>query len=195
MSTPLWPQEPRLGPRTETLEEFNTRFNVMVERITKEVKMDISHNEHGGVIIDQKTYSIESARAISNVIREQIAEAERALVIKQRAEAESIPVDQNARVLTDGSPVTDDHRELLPNGQQKGYVVLSPLERAKGFVRPVRYSYIHKKCGQVTSMGSALAETYARDPTFYSGTFCATCSAHFPLNEFTWQGTSELVGS
>lgn len=28
--------------------------------------------------------------------------------------------------LTDGSPVTDDHRELNPvTGQQKGYVVLS----------------------------------------------------------------------
>lgn len=27
--------------------------------------------------------------------------------------------------LADGSPVTPDHRELKPNGQQKGYVVLS----------------------------------------------------------------------
>lgn len=45
--------------------------------------------------------------------------------------------------LTDGSPVTPDHRELKPNGQQKGYVVLSEEERAKGFVRPVRRTYIH----------------------------------------------------
>ena len=27
--------------------------------------------------------------------------------------------------LTDGSPVTPDHRELRPYGQQKGYVVLT----------------------------------------------------------------------
>lgn len=45
--------------------------------------------------------------------------------------------------LTDGSPVTPDHRELRPDGQQKGYVVLSEEERAKGFVRPVRKSYVH----------------------------------------------------
>jgi hypothetical protein len=40
--------------------------------------------------------------------------------------------------LTDGSPVTPDHREINPaTGQQNGYVVLSAEERAKGFVRPV----------------------------------------------------------
>jgi len=74
--------------------------------------------------------------------------------------------------LTDGSPVTPDHREIDPEtGMQKGYVVLSAEERAKGFVRPVRQSYVHDKCGGVTTMGLALAETYARDPSFYSGTF------------------------
>lgn len=101
--------------------------------------------------------------------------------------------------LTDGSPVTDDHRELKANGQQKGYVVLSEEERAKGFVRPVRDSYIHEKCGAVTTMGRALAETYARDPYFYSGTFCATCRSHFPVGdidgEFVWDGTTEKVGT
>jgi len=34
--------------------------------------------------------------------------------------------------LVDGSPVTSDHRDLKPNGQQKDYVVLSAEERAKG---------------------------------------------------------------
>lgn len=49
-----------------------------------------------------------------------------------------------AVTLTDGSPVTSDHREIDPRtGQQKGYVVLSAEERAKGFVRPVRSSYRH----------------------------------------------------
>ena len=100
--------------------------------------------------------------------------------------------------LTDGSPVTPDHRELQPNGQQKGYMVLSAEERAKGFVRPVRSAYMHDKCGGVTTMGLALAETYARDPSFYSGTFCAVCRSHFPVGadgEFTWDGTSEKVGT
>lgn len=72
---------------------------------------------------------------------------------------------------------------------QNDYVVLAEEERAKGFVRPVRHSYKHLKCGAVTTMGQTLAETYARDPGFYSGTFCATCRAHFPVGEngeFTW---------
>ena len=63
---------------------------------------------------------------------------------------------------------------------------------------PVRRSYVHDKCGCVTTMGLALAETYARDPSFYSGTFCATCRAHFPVGaagEFTWKGTAERVGT
>ena len=101
--------------------------------------------------------------------------------------------------LTDGSPVTPDHCEIDPvTGMQKGYVVLSAEERAKGFVRPVRRSYVHDKCGAVTTMGQSLAETYARDPGFYSGTFCVNCRAHFPVGadgEFTWDGTNDKVGT
>lgn len=101
--------------------------------------------------------------------------------------------------LTDGSPVTPDHREIDPRtGQQKAYVVLSAEERAKGFVRPVRDSYVHEKCGSTTTMGHALAETYAREPSFYSGTFCCACRAHFPVGadgEFVWSGSTEKVGT
>lgn len=107
------------------------------------------------------------------------------------------PVDRAARVLTDGRRVPDDnsHTRLKPNGQQEGYVVLSEEERAKGWVRPLRYSYVHKACGVPTTMNRALAETYARDPHFYSGTFCTGCGEHFPLDQFTWEGTDEQVGS
>lgn len=93
------------------------------------------------------------------------------------------------RRLTNGEPVPEDgsHRELRADGQQKAYVVLSDAERAKGFVKPVRRSYIHEKCGVLTSMGNALSETYARDPYFYNGTFCVGCSAHFDLDQFHWE--------
>jgi hypothetical protein len=107
--------------------------------------------------------------------------------------------DYTKTTLTDGTSVTPDHREIDPRtGQQRGYVVLSDDERAKGFVRPVRRSYTHEKCGVVTTMGQALAETYARDPYFYSGTFCCGCKTHFPVGEdgeFMWDGTSEKVGT
>jgi hypothetical protein len=95
-----------------------------------------------------------------------------------------------------GKPITDDYREIDPaTGMQKDYIVLCPDERAKGVVRPVRRTYKHLTCGSITTMGLALAETYARDPAFYSGTFCCTCRAHFPLVEFVWDGTNEQVGS
>jgi hypothetical protein len=105
-------------------------------------------------------------------------------------------VNRADRTLTDGSPVTDGHREINPaTGMQKGYVVLSAAERARGFVRPVRSSYVHKTCNAETIMSRALAETYARDPGFYSGTFCVRCRAHFPLDQFVWSDTDERVGS
>lgn len=93
------------------------------------------------------------------------------------------------RVLTTGEPVPEDgsHREIDPTtGMQEGYVVLSAEERAKGFVKPVRHVYTHNPCGYTTRVSTDLAETYARNPSFYSGTFCVDCRAHFPLDQFTW---------
>jgi hypothetical protein len=86
-------------------------------------------------------------------------------------------------------------KEVLPSGQNKKYLVLSEEERAKGFVRPVRRTYVHNKCGVATTMGQALAETYARQPDFYHGTFCVGCGDHFLLLEddkraFTWDDGS-----
>jgi len=106
--------------------------------------------------------------------------------------------EEPRRTLTDGRQIYPEHRNLKPNGMQNDYVVLAEEERAKGFVRPVRRSYKHLKCGTVTTMGQTLAETCARDPSFYSGTFCCGCRAHFPVGEkgeFVWDGTNEKVGT
>lgn len=111
-----------------------------------------------------------------------------------------------------GGPLPENHREINPvTGQQKAYVVLTPEERAKGFVRPVRRKYVHlghgaefrgsvqmthgSGCGALTVMSQDIAETYARDPKFYSGTFCVGCKVHLPLDEFVWDGSNEQVGS
>jgi hypothetical protein len=80
--------------------------------------------------------------------------------------------------------------------------VLSDEERAKGFVRPVRRTYVHKRgmsqqkpaCGVATTMGQALAETYAREPKFYGATYCVGCRMHLPVNEFDWDD-GQVVGS
>jgi hypothetical protein len=134
-----------------------------------------------------------------------------------------------------------------PRPQQEVYLVLSEEERAKGFVRPVRQSYVHvgppgpryplrdltdeqserysqygyvkfeaypdggpitgnywtqarldavgKGCGTKTTMGLAIAETYARDPKFYGSTYCVECRKHRPVAEFRWDGSDEVVGS
>jgi len=138
-------------------------------------------------------FSPRQARDFAELLFKHAAQAERDARVKSDAArqkaAEAIPVDRDARVLTDGSPVTDDHRELRADGMQKAYVVLTQGERVKGFVRPFRNAYRHAVCGKITTMSREIAETYARDPTFYSGTFCATCRGHFPVGEdgqFTW---------
>lgn len=85
--------------------------------------------------------------------------------------------------------------EETPGPQNEVYLVLSEEERAKGFARPVRRSYVHATCGEETTMGMAIAETYARDPKFYGATYCCACRAHFPVAEFTWSDSTEKVGS
>lgn len=100
--------------------------------------------------------------------------------------------------LVDGNVPYKGYKELKENGQQRDYLVLSEEELEKGFVRPVRLSYTHLVCGAKTTMNQKIAETYARDPKFYGGTFCCRCRAHFPVGEngeFVWDGTTEKVGT
>lgn len=52
----------------------------------------------------------------------------------------------------------------------------------------------NKGCGTLTTMGQALAETYARDPKFYGATYCCECQKHLPVAEFRWEDGS-VVGS
>lgn len=95
-----------------------------------------------------------------------------------------------------------------PRPQDPVYLVLSEAERAQGFVRPLRRTYVHSRnidhpngrgtlsaCGTATTMSTAIAETYARQPSFYGSTYCAGCHMHIALEAFTWDGTNDLVGS
>ena len=164
--------------------------------------MDFSHDtdEELRARLAQVRKEIEDALARSkNRLAERIAiENELGRRDEEKRIASLPPVDRSARVLTSGEKESDrpDYRDIEPStGMQKSYVVLSPEERAKGFVRPVRRTYRHKPCGTTTTMGIPLAETYARDPHFYNGTFCVNCRKHFDLNQFVWEGTDEQLGS
>lgn len=158
---------------------------------------------------------------------------------------------------TDGRPPRPGFEDapapgpLKQNGQHEAYWVLNEEERKKGFVRPVRRTYIHigppgpqnplrdltpeehdrydrfgylkyeeyppsenavvgkfwtqemldrvgKGCNTTTSMGAAIAETYARDPHYYGATFCCQCGKHFPVGEageFIWPEDGTRVGT
>lgn len=57
---------------------------------------------------------------------------------------------------------------------------------------------VGKGCGTRTTMGRALAETYARQPGFYGATYCCGCNMHRPVGrdgEFVWDGTNQRVGT
>lgn len=108
------------------------------------------------------------------------------------------PVDHSQRAISGTGETREPDTTLRADGQQREYVVLSVDERAKGLVRPVRRTYRHLKCGTTTTMSQDIAETYARDPKFYSGTFCVGCGGHFPVGaagEFVWDHTDEKVGT
>lgn len=100
----------------------------------------------------------------------------------------SVTSDRNDPRLTRGG-------EEGPVPQAEVYLVLSEEERAKGFVRPYRDRYVHTLCGGETTMGRALSETYAADPTFYGYTYCVHCRAHRPVSQFTWSADGQVVGS
>jgi len=170
-------------------------------------------------------------------------------------------------MITD-NPSHPDLKKEESGKQNKIYLVLPDSERAKGFVRPYRDSYIHvgrevliyeelnfgcslkkltkenterykefnwtyeihysenykkfknsnavsrfveaqemvaflhnKKrygvnCGCVTKMNPKIAETYARNPSFYGLTWCMRCAKHLPVGEFIWDEVSgQTVGS
>lgn len=82
-----------------------------------------------------------------------------------------------------------------PTEQAPVYLILSDEERAKGFIRPIRRSYTHLVCGTETTMGQAIAETYARQPSFYGATWCMHCRRHLAVGadgEFIWPDGSKV---
>lgn len=89
-----------------------------------------------------------------------------------------------------------------PGPQADVYLVMSEDERKRGWVRPLRKTYIHNGirrddsdlCGVATTMATAIAETYAKNPDYYGATYCVGCRMHLPVSEFTWED-GNVVGS
>lgn len=88
-------------------------------------------------------------------------------------------------------PLTPDE-ETRHGGGDAPYVAFEPYppgHRGSSLGRFWTQAQLDSGCQAITTMGRSIAETYARDPAFYGGTFCSTCAAHFPVGEngeFTW---------
>lgn len=123
---------------------------------------------------------------------------------EERAKGFVRPVRHSYRHV--GPPPPKNTRELTADDHERydsyGYVAFEPYGEEK---LPALGKYWTQDqldrvgtCGEVTTMGQMLAETYAADPTFYSGTFCAACGSHYPVGEsgeFVWDGTEIRVGT
>lgn len=99
-------------------------------------------------------------------------------------------------------PVRDLTGEELSRYAEEGFVKFETYSDGSAsfgrFWTQAELDSVGKGCGTVTTMGLAIAETYARDPRFYSGTYCCGCRSHFPVGadgEFVWDGTDERVGT
>lgn len=88
--------------------------------------------------------------------------------------------------------------DLDPFVKFEPYPVGGSGTRPGRFWTQSRLDSVGKGCGTVTTMGQALAETYARDFRFYGATYCCGCQKHRPVGEdgeFVWEGTDIRVGT
>lgn len=90
----------------------------------------------------------------------------------------------------DPPPEDFDYGDRLEDGQYENHPTVGDGE----FQQPVRDTYVHEECGQRTTMNQDLAESVARDPGYYSKTFCATCGDYYPVEQFHWKADGEPWG-
>ncbi len=76
-----------------------------------------------------------------------------------------------------------DYGEKKDDGQYENHPTIDDGE----FVQPVRRSYVHDDCGGVTTMGDSIAKSVARDPNYYSKTFCAECGDYVDTDTVSWE--------
>lgn len=97
--------------------------------------------------------------------------------------------------MTDDPPGDFDYGEKREDGQYENYPTIDEGE----FEQKPRRSYIHDEeeggCGERTRMTGDLPESVARDPSYYTKTFCSSCGEHVPVDEVRWlDGETWVVG-
>lgn len=97
-------------------------------------------------------------------------------------------------------------RELTAEERERharfGYTKFEPYPEGSSITgrywTDAQLAAVDKGCGTVTTMGSSIAETYARQPDFYGATLCVNCNRHLPVGEhgeFVWIPDGSRVGT
>lgn len=90
--------------------------------------------------------------------------------------------------MTDDKPPGDfDYGEQQADGQYENYPTIGDGD----FVQSVQYTYVHENCGKTTTMSDNIAESVARDPHYYTKTFCANCGEHVPVEDVHWKADGQ----
>lgn len=181
----------------EALAQAEREMDELTERLKKDFPEQFGDERPGHVAVVSPTWA-----------QEILADPNASSADIKRAHAATMKIpDPNHdtpapyKVTLSGKPADPGYQGPAPQdiepatGMHKDYWVLSEQERAKGFVRPVRRTYMHETCGNATTMAQAIAETYARNPHFYGATFCVHCKGHFPVGsdgEFIWMDGSKV---
>lgn len=82
-----------------------------------------------------------------------------------------------------------DYGEKREDGQYENYPTIDEGE----FEQEPRTTYIHEECETRTKMSSDLMKSVARDPSYYTKTFCAGCGEHVPVEEVEWADGEDWV--
>lgn len=92
--------------------------------------------------------------------------------------------------MSDDRPTDFDYGEQQADGQYEKYPTIDDGE----FEQKPRKAYVHVDgCGELTRMTGSLPESVARDPEYYSKTYCAGCKTHVPVEEVEWKDGEDWV--
>lgn len=127
---------------------------------------------------------------------------EKYLVLSEEERAKGFVRPVRRGYIHRGRKPTHELVDLTPEQRERygdyGYVKYEPYEEGEHGSAAGRYwtqAQLNSGCGAYTTMALPLAETYARDPKFYGGTFCSNCGGHFDVEEFVWADDGTVVGS
>lgn len=194
--------EIRLGPRRETQADVDARTQRLVDAVKAAVPHEHETDPNGRQICTTSGDAPSKVRAEQTEATGQhksyivLCEDERkkGFVRPYRDAYKHVgPFVERCEATTQADGEENPHQCVrpYPHGGEHEFNALMILNG------PIRFMAGGRRggCGSITTMGQALSETYARDPTFYGATFCGRCNKHLPVAEFVWTADSQVVGS